>query len=127
VVFRDLLGREWVPEGWREVHRSLRTLEARGLVRGGRFVAGFAGEQFALPEAVPLLRKQRDRERNGQEIRVSAADPLNLAGVLTPGPRVPATHARWLVFRDGLPVSAIERGQRVELGGATVGLLSGSV
>jgi ATP-dependent Lhr-like helicase len=127
VVFRDLLGREWVPEGWREVHRSLRTLEARGLVRGGRFVAGFAGEQFALPEAVQLLRKQRDRGRNGQEIRVSAADPLNLAGILTPGPRVPATHARWLVFRDGLPVSAIERGQRVELGGATVGLLSGSV
>ena len=115
VVFRDLLGREWVPEGWREVHRALRTLEARGLVRGGRFVSGFTGEQFALPEAVPLLRKERNRPRDGEEVRVSAADPLNLAGILTPGPRVPAGHARWLIFRDGIPVSTIERGQRVDL------------
>ena len=115
VVFRELLAREWVPEGWRDVHRALRTLEARGLVRGGRFVSGFTGEQFALPEAVPLLRKQRDRARPGHELRVSAADPLNLQGILTPGPRVPAGHARWLVFRDGIPVSAIERGQRVGL------------
>jgi ATP-dependent Lhr-like helicase len=115
VVFRDLLGREWVPEGWREVHRALRTLEARGLVRGGRFVSGFTGEQFALPEAVPLLRKERHRPRDGEEVRVSAADPLNLAGILTPGPRVPAGHSRWLIFRDGIPVSTIERGQRVDL------------
>ncbi|MEE9278715.1 MAG: DEAD/DEAH box helicase [Myxococcota bacterium] len=118
VVFRDLLAREWIPEGWREVHRALRTLEARGLVRGGRFVSGFTGEQFALPEAVPRLRKERNRERNGAELRVSAADPLNLAGILTPGPRVPAGHARWLIYRDGLPVSAVDRGQRVELSSA---------
>jgi ATP-dependent Lhr-like helicase len=115
VVFRDVLAREWVPDGWRHVHRALRRLEARGLVRGGRFVSGFMGEQFALPEAIPLLREARRREPGDNEIRVSASDPLNLAGVLTPGPRVPAGHTRWLVYRGGLPVAAIERGRRHEL------------
>ena len=115
VVFRDLLSREWVPGGWREVHRALRRFEARGLVRGGRFVAGFIGEQFALPEAVASLRRERKREPSGNEIRVSAADPLNLAGILTPGARVPAGHTRWLIYRGGLPVAVIERGRRSEL------------
>ena len=115
VVFRDVLAREWVPDGWRQVHRALRRLEARGLVRGGRFVSGFMGEQFALPEAIPALRAQRKRRSESREIRVSAADPVNLAGILTPGPRVPAGHTRWLVYRDGLPVAAIERGRRSEL------------
>jgi ATP-dependent Lhr-like helicase len=115
VVFRDVLAREWVPDGWRHVHRALRRLEARGLVRGGRFVSGFMGEQFALPEAIPLLRAERTREPRGEELRVSAADPLNLAGILTPGPRVPSGHTRWLVYRDGLPIAVIERGKRTEL------------
>jgi ATP-dependent Lhr-like helicase len=115
VVFRDLLAREWLPDGWRAVHRALRRLEARGRVRGGRFVSGFIGEQFALPDAVPLLRAERTREPNGSEVRVSAADPLNLVGLLTPGPRLPASHTRSLVLRDGLPVAVVERGQRREL------------
>jgi ATP-dependent Lhr-like helicase len=115
VVFRDVLAREWVPDGWRHVHRALRRLEARGLVRGGRFVAGFIGEQFALPEAIPLLRAERKRGADRSELRVSAADPLNLAGILTPGPRLPAGHTRWLVYSGGLPVAAIERGRRTEL------------
>jgi ATP-dependent Lhr-like helicase len=115
VVFRDVLAREWVPDGWRHVHRALRRLEARGLVRGGRFVSGFMGEQFAVPEAIPLLREARRREHGDNEMRVSASDPLNLAGILTPGPRVPAGHTRWLVYRGGLPVAVIERGRRTEL------------
>ena len=115
VVFRDLLAREWVPEGWREVHRALRRLEARGQVRGGRFVTGFTGEQFALEPAIRLLRRERRRRPEELELRVSAADPLNLAGILTPGPRFTAGPARWLVYRDGLPVAGVERGRRVEL------------
>jgi len=115
VVFRDLLAREWLPETWREVHRALRRLEARGDVRGGRFVSGFTGEQFALPSAIPLLRRERDRAEDHQEIRVSASDPLNLAGILTPGPRVPAGHTRYVVYRDGLPISMIDRGQQASL------------
>ena len=118
VVFRDALAREWVPDGWRHVHRALRRLEARGLVRGGRFVSGFMGEQFALPEAIPLLRAERREQRPGTELRVSASDPLNLAGILTPGPRVPAGHTRWLIYVDGLPTAVIERGRRSELSAA---------
>ena len=93
----------------------LNRLEARGLVRGGRFVSGFMGEQFALPQAIPLLRAERKNPSGGGEVRVSAADPLNLAGILTPGPRVPAGYTRWLIFERGLPVAAIERGRRREL------------
>jgi ATP-dependent Lhr-like helicase len=115
VVFRDLVAREWLPGGWRSAHRALRRLEARGVVRGGRFVTGFIGEQFALPEAVAQLRKHRNAEPTGREIRISAADPLNLVGILTPGPRIPAGHTRWIVFCDGLPVAVIERGRRREL------------
>ncbi len=115
VVFRDLLAREWIPDGWREVHRALRRMEARGVVRGGRFVTGFTGEQFALPAAIPLLRKARGESQRGREIRVSACDPLNLAGILTPGHRLPSGRGRWLVIDDGLPVAAVERGRRSEL------------
>ena len=116
VVFRDLLARESLPESWREIHRALRRLEARGVVRGGRFVSGFTGEQFALPEAVSPLRKLRSAPADSREVRVSAADPLNLAGILTPGPRVPAGHTRWLLIRrDGLPVAFLDRGLRTEL------------
>jgi ATP-dependent Lhr-like helicase len=115
VVFRDLVAREWLPDGWRAVHAALRRLEARGLVRGGRFVTGFTGEQFALPDAIPRLRRARSRPDTGEIVRVSAADPLNLVGVLTPGARVPAGHTRWIVFRDGLPIAAEDRDGRTEL------------
>ncbi|MFN0006856.1 MAG: DEAD/DEAH box helicase [Planctomycetota bacterium] len=93
VIFRALLERERVPVPWREIARACRILELRGDVRGGRFVAGFSGEQFALPEAVPFLRKIRKEEPRAP-LTVSAADPLNLAGVLTPGERVPTTRMR---------------------------------
>ncbi len=116
VVFRDLVAREWLPAGgWRDVHRALRRLEARGLVRGGRFVTGFSGEQFALPDAVAALRAERDRAEDPREVQVSASDPLNLVGILTPGPRVPAGHTRRIAFRDGWPVAVIERGRRRDL------------
>jgi ATP-dependent Lhr-like helicase len=115
VVFRDLLARELLPEGWREVHRALRRLEARGEVRGGRFVTGFTGEQFALPDAIPLLRKERSAAHTGAPLRISAADPLNLLGVLTPGARLPAGHTRWLLLEHGLPVAVLDRGGRREL------------
>jgi ATP-dependent Lhr-like helicase len=85
------------------------------VVRGGRFVTGFTGEQFALPAAIPLLRKARGESQRGREIRVSACDPLNLAGILTPGRRLPSGRGRWLVYDDGLPVAAVERGRRSEL------------
>ncbi|NRA01023.1 MAG: DEAD/DEAH box helicase [Myxococcales bacterium] len=116
VVFRDGVARENLPAGWREIHRALRRLEARGVVRGGRFVSGFVGEQFALPEAIPALRRERRRDPDGVEIRVSASDPVNLAGILTPGGRVAAGHTRALVFRDGLPIAIVEKGKRRELG-----------
>ena len=97
----------------------LRRFEARGIVRGGRFVSGFVGEQFALPEAVPLLRQERRREPSGEEITISACDPLNLAGILTPGPRVPALHTRGLVLKDGLPLAVLEGDVRQDLALAT--------
>jgi ATP-dependent Lhr-like helicase len=115
VVFRDLVAREWLPERWRPVHSALRRLEARGLVRGGRFVSGFTGEQFALAEAIPRLRRMRSRPEENEIVRVSASDPLNLVGVLTPGQRVAAGHTRWLIFRDGLPILAEDRDGKTEL------------
>jgi len=117
VVFRDLLARERLPEGWREIHRALRRFEARGEVRGGRFVSGFIGEQFALPSAVPALRAERQRPKDGVEMRVSATDPLNLAGILTPGARISAGHTRFLIYRDGIPIAVIDRGIRTSLEG----------
>jgi ATP-dependent Lhr-like helicase len=104
VVFRDLVQRESLSVPWREILRALRRLEARGLVRGGRFVAAFLGEQYARPEAVDALRRVRRTEKRGELVRVSAVDPLNLVGVITPGPRVPAVHTKAVVYRDGLPL-----------------------
>ena len=105
VVFRDLLAREDAPP-WRELVRVYRTLEARGEVRGGRFVAGRSGEQFALPEAVDALRAVRRLPRNGAErVEISAADPLNLVGILTPGPRVAAQVGERVAYVDGVPVA----------------------
>ncbi|UCF18934.1 MAG: DEAD/DEAH box helicase [Gemmatimonadota bacterium] len=108
VVFRRLLGREANLAPWRELTRVLRRLEARGEIRGGRFVAGFSGEQFALPEAVGLLRSTRRERKSGRLLAISAADPLNLAGIVTPGPRVAALTGNRVLFRDGVPVAALE-------------------
>ena len=103
VVFRDLRQREAFAVPWRDVLRALRRLEAKGTVRGGRFVAGFVGEQYALPEAVTALRRQRAAAPSGQRVRISAVDPLNLTGIVTPGERVPAYPGRSIELVDGLP------------------------
>jgi ATP-dependent Lhr-like helicase len=106
VVFWELTRREQLEIPWREVLWALRRFEARGLVRGGRFVSGCAGEQYALPEAVEQLRQLRRIGRTGQSIRLNGADPLNLVGTLLPGRRIPAIRTNWLVIRDGVPVTA---------------------
>ncbi|HWA78034.1 MAG TPA: DEAD/DEAH box helicase [Polyangiaceae bacterium] len=103
VVLRELVQREVLSIPYRDVLWALRRLEARGTIRGGRFVAGFSGEQYALPEAVELLRKVRREARSGELVRLSACDPLNLVGTLLPGARVPALAAHSLAYRDGLP------------------------
>ncbi|MGA7802567.1 MAG: ATP-dependent DNA helicase, partial [Gammaproteobacteria bacterium] len=116
VVFRRLLEREadHLPP-WRELLWIFHRLEARGEVRGGRFVAGFSGEQFALPEAVGSLRRSR-KEAGGQElVVVSAVDPLNLVGILTPDERVPALSANRVLYRQGVPVAVLVRGEVVFL------------
>src|SRR5207237_9339821 len=89
VVFRDLLVRESNLPKWRELQLAFRRLEARGEIRGGRFVDGFLGEQFALPVAVESLRATRKIQPNGEVVTVSTADPLNLMGIVVPGERVP--------------------------------------
>jgi ATP-dependent Lhr-like helicase len=104
VVFRDLVARETFAVPWREVLWALRRLEARGTARGGRFVTGFVGEQYALPEAVDALRQTRRRERTGEVVRLSAVDPLNLVGIIVPGARVAAVRTNLVVYRDGLLV-----------------------
>ena len=104
VVFRDLRPREAFARPWRDVLRALRRLEARGVVRGGRFVSGFVGEQYALPEAVTALRRRRAAAPTGQRVRISAVDPLNLTGIVTPGERVPAYPGRSIELLDGLPI-----------------------
>jgi ATP-dependent Lhr-like helicase len=101
VVFRDLLARESLALPWREVLRALRRMEARGTARGGRFVTGFAGEQFALPGAVEALRSTRRQPRTGERVALSAADPLNLVGITTPGPRVSALRGHVVIYVDG--------------------------
>jgi ATP-dependent helicase Lhr and Lhr-like helicase len=108
VVFRRLLERESFPVTWYELGRIYRRWEARGEIRGGYFVGGVSGEQFALPEAIGLLRSIRKSSSNGELITLSAADPLNLQGVLTPGARIPAFTANRILFRDGLPIAALE-------------------
>jgi len=111
VVFWRLLAREasWLPP-WRDLLRVYRRLEARGEIRGGRFVAGFSGEQYALPDAVGTLRELRRQPHDGAFVSVSGADPLNLAGILTPGARLPAITRNRLLLRDGLPVASLAGG-----------------
>jgi ATP-dependent Lhr-like helicase len=107
VLFRDLLERETNAPKWRDLIGILRRLEARGEIRGGRFVSGFSGEQFALPEAVESLREARKQESQ-HEISVAASDAMNLAGIVVPGTRLPAVPGRHLRFRNGALVEDVE-------------------
>ena len=111
MVFWRLLEREadWLPS-WRELLRTFHRLEARGEIRGGRFVSGLAGEQFALPEAIAVLRGVRRRPLDGSLVVVSGSDPLNLAGSLLPGSKVPALAGNRLLYRDGMPVGSLVAG-----------------
>ena len=104
VVFRDLLQREPDVPAWRDLLRIYRRLEMRGDLRGGRIVGGFVGEQFAAPEALEALRAIRGEEPSGQTVRISACDPLNLVGIITPGPRIPAVPGHHVTYRDGVPI-----------------------
>jgi len=103
VLFRDLLARESNAPKWRDLLGILRRLEARGEIRGGRFVTSFGGEQFALPEAVDSLRAARHRE-SGDTVPVAAADPMNLAGIVVPGERVPSVPGKQVQYRNGIVV-----------------------
>lgn len=110
VVFRDVLARESLVQSWRDLLVQYRRMEMAGEVRGGRFVNGFTGEQFALPEAVEALRAIRKKSSSAgteHEIKISATDPLNLVGVILPGPRVPAVPTNFLVFKDGRLVRTV--------------------
>src|SRR5262249_9593382 len=112
VVFWRLLDREanWLPP-WRDLLRVYRRLEGRGEIRGGRFVAGFSGEQFALPEAIAQVRGGRRTPRSGAARSVSGADPLNLVGVIAPGPRLAALTGNRLLYRDGIPMALFAAGE----------------
>jgi ATP-dependent Lhr-like helicase len=111
VVFKRLLEREGIVVPWRDLLRVYHRLEARGEIRGGRFVAGISGEQFALPDAVGLVRSIRRAPAKDVMISVSAADPLNLAGVITPGTRVTAHAANRVLYCDGTPCAVLESGE----------------
>ena len=128
VVFRDLLARESVVQSWRDLLVAYRRMELKGEIRGGRFVSGFVGEQFALPEAVEALRAIRKGHGSAGaiEMKLSACDPLNLVGVILPGPRVAAVPTNFIVFRDGLPIRTVtargggeDRGQVAQLSHGT--------
>jgi ATP-dependent Lhr-like helicase len=111
VVCRRVLDREQPGPSWRELLGCFRAWEARGEIRGGRFVDGLGGEQFALDEALPVLRRVRREAEAGEWIVLAAADPLNLAGILTPGGRVAAVAGHRLVYRGGLPVASVAAGR----------------
>jgi len=107
-VFRRLLAREPAAAPWRDLARVLRRLEARGEIRGGRFVSGMSGEQFALPDAVERLREVRRTRPDGEILVISAADPLNLTGNVSGADRVRAATATRIAYRDGVPVAVLE-------------------
>ena len=111
VVFRKLLERESNLPAWRDLLYQYRRMEARGEIRGGRFVNGFSGEQFALPEAVSLLRETRRRPERGQLIAIGSTDPLNLTGIVTPGKRLPAQAGYRILYRDGKPLAHNQNGE----------------
>jgi ATP-dependent Lhr-like helicase len=101
VVFRDLAVRENLAIPWRDVLWAFRRMEARGTIRGGRFVTGFSGEQYAHPDAIDVLRAVRKQPTRGEQVRISAPDPLNLTGIILPGPRIPAISANTVTYTDG--------------------------
>jgi ATP-dependent helicase Lhr and Lhr-like helicase len=115
VVFRRLLERETLSASWFELGRVYRRLEARGEIRGGHFVNGVGGEQFALPEAIGLLRSLRKASPTGETIVLNATDPLNLHGILAPGPRIPAFASNRILFRDGVAIAALAASEVVRL------------
>ena len=106
VVLRDVVARENLAIPWREVLWAFRRMEARGTIRGGRFVAGFSGEQYAHPDAIDVLKSIRKQHRTGEIARISAADPLNLTGIILPGPRIPAIAANSVTYIDGAVADA---------------------
>lgn len=120
VVFRRLLERESLRVSWYELGRVYRRLEARGEIRGGHFITGVSGEQFARPEAIGLLRSIRQAAPAGELVTLNAADPLNLLGILTSEPRVPAITANRILLRDGLPIAALVAGEVKPLNGASI-------
>jgi ATP-dependent Lhr-like helicase len=120
VIFRDLARLENISVPWREILRVLRRMEAQGTVRGGRFVAAFYGEQYARPEAVEGLRAVRREPKTGELVRVSAVDPLNLTGVITPAPRIASIHTKAVVYLDGIPATHEELPEAGELVAAAV-------
>ncbi len=121
IVWRDLVMREALAPSWRELLYVYRRMEARGEIRGGRFVGGFVGEQFALPEAVDMARAVRRKAPSGVRVQLSAVDPLNLTGVVTPGPRVPATVGNVVTYVDGVPQGVAARGDEEEAETAQAG------
>ena len=121
VVARRMMEKETMRVAWFELLRVFRRLEARGEIRGGYFVGGLSGEQFARPEAIELLRSLRKTEPKGELTAISAADPLNLVGILNPGPRIPAVAAHRILLRDGVPVAFLKAGQVTEINGQSAG------
>ncbi len=117
VVFRKILDREALRVSWYELGRAYRQMEARGEIRGGHFISGVSGEQFALPEAIGHLRSLRKTEKAHDLISLSGSDPLNLVGILTPGSRIPAVWRNRILLRDGVPVAALEAGKILNLDG----------
>ena len=112
VVFKRVLERETTLPPWRDLVMVLRRMEARGEIRGGRFVVGLSGEQFALTEAVTKLREIRRKPASGTLVSISGADPLNLVGILSPGTRLPALLANRVLYKDGNPI-ALQVGKQV--------------
>ncbi len=115
IVFRELLTREPILPKWRELLITFRRLEDRGEIRGGRFVSGFLGEQFALPMAVESLRAMRNQQPTGELIAVSSADPLNLVGIVVPGERVAVNSGRMVAFRDGVAAEPVEHANIIRM------------
>jgi ATP-dependent Lhr-like helicase len=111
VVFRDLLSREPLAPAWRDLLIAYRRMEARGEIRGGRFISGFVGEQFARPEAVDMLRSVRRSASVGEEVDVALADPLNLTGIVLPGPRSSALMQGSILVGARTPSASVDLAQ----------------
>jgi ATP-dependent helicase Lhr and Lhr-like helicase len=120
VISRRIAEKESLHVPWFELIRVFRRLEARGEVRGGYFVGGLSGEQFARPEAIGLLRSIRKAQATGELLAISAADPLNLVGILAPGPRIAAITPHRILLRDGVPIAALKAGAVIALNGEAV-------